>query len=72
MQRVHYGPPSIKTPLKGLDIREFAMMLSIVALLIWLGVYPQPLLDTTEATMNEVYRLFEPSDTAITLTQEAR
>ncbi len=61
MQRVHYGPPRSKTPLRGLDTREFAMMLSIVALLIWLGIYPQPLLDTTEAAMNEVHRLYEPS-----------
>ncbi len=72
MHGVHYGPPSIKPPVKGLDILEFAMMLSFVALLIWLGVYPQPLLDTTEAAMSEVQRLFEPSDTVITLTQEAR
>jgi NADH-quinone oxidoreductase subunit M len=61
MQRVHYGPPRSKTPLRGLDTREFAMMLSIVALLIWLGIYPQPLLDTTEAAMSEVHRLYEPS-----------
>ncbi|MGO1501526.1 MAG: proton-conducting transporter transmembrane domain-containing protein, partial [Marinobacter sp.] len=63
MQRVHYGPPREKTPLRGLDTREFAMMLSIVALLLWLGVYPQPLIDTTESSMTEVQRLFEPSDT---------
>lgn len=60
MQRVHYGPPRSKTPLKGLDVREFAMMLSIVALLLWLGIYPQPVLDTTAAAMHEVQRLFEP------------
>ncbi|SOB75628.1 NADH dehydrogenase subunit M [Marinobacter sp. LV10R510-11A] len=59
MQRVHYGPPRSETPLKGLDTREFAMMLSIVVLLIWLGIYPQPLLDTTDAAMGEVHRLFE-------------
>ena len=83
MQRVHYGPPRSETPLTGLDTREFAMMLSIVALLLWLGVYPQPLLDTTEAAMGEVHRLFEtqgavvPGDhtvpgAAITLIPEAR
>lgn len=63
MQRVHYGPPRGKTALRGLDAREFAMMLSIVALLLWLGVYPQPLIDTTESSMSEVQRLFAPSDT---------
>uniref|UniRef100_UPI00356B544A proton-conducting transporter transmembrane domain-containing protein n=1 Tax=Halomonas sp. TaxID=1486246 RepID=UPI00356B544A len=65
MQRVHYGPPRSETPLKGLDAREFAMMLSIVVLLIWLGIYPQPLLDTTEAAMGEVQQVFETSGTAL-------
>jgi NADH-quinone oxidoreductase subunit M len=65
MQRVHYGPPRSETPLTGLDTREFAMMLSIVALLLWLGVYPQPLLDTTEAAMGEVQQVFETSGTAL-------
>ncbi|HTN34771.1 MAG TPA: NADH-quinone oxidoreductase subunit M [Marinobacter sp.] len=82
MQRVHYGPPRSETPLRGLDAREFAMMLSIVALLLWLGIYPQPLLDTTESSMYGVHRLYEPSGVsvpdihagpgaAITLMQEA-
>ena len=60
MQRVHYGPPRSMIPMRGLDSREFAMMLSIVALLLWLGLYPQPLLDTTEGAVSEVLRLFEP------------
>ncbi len=60
MQRVHYGPPREETLLKGLDTREFTMLLSIVVLLIWLGIYPQPLLDTTAAAMDKVHQLFQP------------
>ncbi|GAB2710190.1 NADH-quinone oxidoreductase subunit M [Halomonas garicola] len=59
MQRVHYGPPKDDTPLKGLDPREFCMLLGIIALILWVGLYPQPLLDTTGASMGEIHRLFD-------------
>lgn len=59
MQRVLYGPTQSDTPLRGLDTREFSMLLSIVVLLLLLGLYPQPLLDTTSAAMGEIHRLFD-------------
>ncbi|MFD2191496.1 NADH-quinone oxidoreductase subunit M [Pistricoccus aurantiacus] len=64
MQRVHYGPAQSEKPLAGLDAREFSMLLGIVALVVMLGLYPQPLLDTTHAAMSEVQRLFEITATA--------
>ncbi|MDT0500839.1 MULTISPECIES: NADH-quinone oxidoreductase subunit M [unclassified Halomonas] len=62
MQRVHYGPPRSDEPLAGLDTREFLMMLTILALVLWLGLYPQPLLDTTGAAMDGVQQLSEIFD----------
>lgn len=59
MQRVHYGPPQSDTPLKGLDTREFCMLLGLVALILWVGLYPQPLLDTSSAAMQDIHRLFD-------------
>ena len=54
MQRVHFGPAQDDTPLGGLDRREYAMMLTILAGVLWFGLYPQPLLDTTAALMTQL------------------
>lgn len=58
MQRVHFGPPRERTPLADLDRREYGMMIVIVALLLWFGLYPQPLLDATDDVMANVHTLF--------------
>ncbi|WP_166252912.1 NADH-quinone oxidoreductase subunit M [Marinobacter salicampi] len=58
MQRVHYGPSQASEPLAGLDRREYGMMLSILALVLFFGLYPQPLLDTTGSVMAQVEVLF--------------
>ena len=58
MQRVHFGPPEDDSRLGGLDKREFAMMLLTLALVFWVGLYPQPLLDTTESVTNAVSVVF--------------
>lgn len=57
MQRVFYGT-SVSTfhePIQGLCKRELIMMFILIVLLILLGVYPQPVLDTSAATMNGVH-----------------
>ena len=41
-------------PLPGLKPRELAMVLGLGVLLILLGVYPQPVLDTSAASMHGV------------------
>ncbi|MFC3664831.1 hypothetical protein [Modicisalibacter luteus] len=66
MQRVHFGPTQNDTPLAGLDRREFFMMLGLLALVLLFGLYPQLLLNTTDAAMLEVQRLFSAADTLIT------
>jgi len=58
MQRVHFGPVVRQEPLKGPDRREYAMMLSLLTLVIVLGLYPQPLLDTTAGMSGMVAELF--------------
>ena len=40
--------------LPGLKARELSMVLGLGALLILLGVYPQPVLDTSAASMHGV------------------
>ncbi|WP_048307461.1 NADH-quinone oxidoreductase subunit M [Halomonas sp. PR-M31] len=66
MQRVHYGPAKSDEPLEGLDRREYVMLLGILALVLFFGLYPQPLLETSGAAMHEIQRLF--TDPAFTIT----
>ena len=66
MQRIHFGPAQDDVPLAGLDRREFLMMLGLLALMILFGLYPQLLLNTTDAAMLEVQRLFGAAESLIT------
>ncbi|GAB2789572.1 NADH-quinone oxidoreductase subunit M [Halomonas shantousis] len=65
MQRVYYGPPQAATSLGGLDRREIFMMLGLLALVLLFGLYPQPLLDTSGAAMENLQRLLEGAPLAV-------
>ncbi|GAA0494083.1 NADH-quinone oxidoreductase subunit M [Tatumella punctata] len=61
MQRAYYGAPKSLTPLRGMSAREFLMILVLVVLLVLLGVYPQPILDTSSAAMSNIQHWFTAS-----------
>ena len=50
----YFGPAKADTALPGLQLRELSMVLGLAVLLILLGVYPQPVLDTSAASMQGV------------------
>ncbi|KQQ59848.1 NADH:ubiquinone oxidoreductase subunit M [Pseudomonas sp. Leaf127] len=54
IHRAYFGPSSSEQVYKGMDAREMLMVLGLAVLLIVLGVYPQPFLDTSAATMHGV------------------
>lgn len=54
IHRAYFGPARSEEPLPGLNCRELIMVLGLAVLLILLGVYPQPVLDTSAAAMNGV------------------
>ncbi|MNP37392.1 NADH-quinone oxidoreductase subunit M [compost metagenome] len=54
IHRAYFGPSSSDTAIPGLNYRELGMVLGLAVLLILLGVYPQPVLDTSAATMHGV------------------
>ncbi|MBB6343027.1 NADH-quinone oxidoreductase subunit M [Pseudomonas fluvialis] len=54
IHRAHFGAAKSDKPLLALDSRELLMVLGLAALLVILGVYPQPVLDTTAASMHGV------------------
>ena len=58
MQRVHFGPAQRQGALAGPNGREYAMMLVLVVLVLVVGLYPQPLLDTTAGMAGAVAELF--------------
>ncbi|MBP2167637.1 NADH-quinone oxidoreductase subunit M [Erwinia toletana] len=61
MQRAYYGPAKSDTPLPGMSPREFLMIMVLVVLLVLLGVYPQPILDTSHAAMSNIQQWFTAS-----------
>ncbi|PIJ50093.1 NADH-quinone oxidoreductase subunit M [Erwinia sp. OLTSP20] len=61
MQRAYYGAPKSETPLKGMTTREFTMIMVLVVLLLLLGVYPQPIMDTSHAAMSNIQQWFNAS-----------
>lgn len=61
IQRAYYGAPQSPAPLRGLSVREFTMILVLVVLLVLLGVYPQPILDTSNAAMSNIQHWFTVS-----------
>ena len=54
IHRAYFGPAKAETAVPGLNSRELVMVLGLAVLLILLGVYPQPVLDTSAASMQGV------------------
>jgi NADH-quinone oxidoreductase subunit M len=54
IHRAYFGPAKSEEALRGMNARELAMTLSLALMIVVLGVYPQPILDTSAATMHGV------------------
>ncbi|MCX8956602.1 NADH-quinone oxidoreductase subunit M [Erwinia psidii] len=61
MQRAYYGAPKSETPLRDMSPREFLIIMVLVVLLVLLGVYPQPILDTSHAAISNIQQWFTAS-----------
>ncbi|MDR3416118.1 MAG: NADH-quinone oxidoreductase subunit M [Nevskia sp.] len=68
VQRAFYGPVQGRENkmLADLNQRELATMLSLMAILAALGLYPQPILDLAAAPMHAVHTVYEAVQTAAT------
>jgi len=51
--RIFFGPPSRQDSLPALSGREWAVMASAILLTLWLGLYPQPVLDTAAGAVRQ-------------------
>lgn len=54
MQRAYYGAPKSDKGLFDLSRREITILLTLVVLLVLLGIYPQPVLDTSFNAMEGI------------------
>jgi NADH-quinone oxidoreductase subunit M len=58
LQRGFFGPTKSDTPLEDLTGREIALVTSLMAVLLFMGLYPQPILDATDTVMNQVITIY--------------
>jgi len=58
LQRACFGPAKSDSVLLAMRPRELGMMLLLAGLLILLGLYPQPVIDTASGTVGAVQHWF--------------
>lgn len=61
LQRTFHGKPRDETPLQDLNRREIATLATLMAVLIGLGLYPQPIFDVSRASMQALQTLYGPA-----------
>ncbi|HEY3379351.1 MAG TPA: NADH-quinone oxidoreductase subunit M, partial [Armatimonadota bacterium] len=57
IQRVFHGPPVHTPSVRRLSLREGAMMFVSIAILLWLGLYPQAVLNTANGALRGLQQL---------------
>ena len=72
MQRAFYGKAAADAPLPDLDRREFAILSTLMAVMIWLGLYPRPFFEASRAPMRALQTLYAPATTVASQTPLAR
>jgi NADH-quinone oxidoreductase subunit M len=72
VQRVFYGKSSADATLPDLDRREFAILSTLMAVMIWLGLYPRPFFEVSRAPMQALQNLYSPSASEAQATPVAR
>lgn len=61
VQRALHGAAKGNEPIAGINARELTMMLSLIFIMVWLGLYPQPVLDTSAAVMKSIEQIITTS-----------
>jgi NADH-quinone oxidoreductase subunit M len=57
MQKIYYGPTLFTYTLPDFSLREKLVMVPLVIVIIWLGVFPQTVLDTSAPLVNRVLEI---------------
>ena len=53
-QRIFHGPKRPDAPLRDLGPREIGVLAALALVLLWLGLYPRPVLDTSRAAVTGI------------------
>lgn len=56
LQRVFFGPPTHIVKVEKMSPRELAVMVSAILITLWLGLFPQPFLDTASSAIHNLLR----------------
>jgi NADH-quinone oxidoreductase subunit M len=64
IQRVFHGPNTEGWKLPDLSGRELAIMLAMIAVIVWLGLYPQPVLSTSQPAVMALQQYAAPATTS--------
>ncbi len=62
MQQAFQGKPDEQRQMSDFNGREMTAMLSMMAALLWLGIYPQPVLDLAQPVLDGLHGLLEGSE----------
>ena len=54
MQKIFYGPSQNTYSVSDYSLREKFMMVPLIAVILWLGLYPKPVLDATAPLVNDL------------------
>jgi len=60
IQRAFHGPPKFQEKLEDLNAREIGTLVTLMFMLLWLGLYPQPVINTAQASIEIVQRVYHP------------
>ena len=58
MQKVFFGPAKTIEPVRDLTFREMSILASLSLVIIWLGVYPQPVIHTAKPMVKYIENIF--------------
>ncbi|NQX42563.1 NADH-quinone oxidoreductase subunit M [Pedobacter steynii] len=58
VQKVFFGPPEKVGPVPDFSWREMLIMATLTLSIIWLGVYPQPVINTVRPMINRLEQVF--------------
>jgi NADH-quinone oxidoreductase subunit M len=64
MYRAFHGEQREPWKIKDLSVREMSAMTAMIAAILWLGLYPQPFIDTVQPSLGDIRQSVEKSYTA--------
>jgi len=64
MQKVFFGPKVNSHSSTDLNWRELTVLASLTVSIIWLGIYPQPVINTAKPMVKSIEKIFSPGNNA--------